>query len=148
MSLVLRGGLLVDGTGRDPVEGAYIGIDGERIAGVSNREAEVGVDGEVIDLAGLAILPGLIDLHSHMGVVAMANAEAMSPAIMAAHLFRNAELCLLSGHTTAREVAGADGALREVIERGLIAGTAAVPFGSDAVPIRRSRGPHATVPRR
>jgi imidazolonepropionase-like amidohydrolase len=47
----------------------------------------------------------------------------------AAYLFRNAELCLLSGHTTAREVAGADGGLRQAIDAGLIPGPRLFPSG-------------------
>jgi imidazolonepropionase-like amidohydrolase len=129
MDMVLRGGVLIDGTGRDPVDGAVVVIDGERITAVGGREGTGAARDKGIDLNGLTILPGLIDLHSHMGVIAMANVEAMSPAMMAAQLFRNSELCLLSGHTTAREVAGADGALREVIETGLIPGPRLFPSG-------------------
>ena len=53
----------------------------------------------------------------------------MSPAMLAAHLFINAEACLLSGHTTAWEVAGADGALRDAIDAGLVPGPRLYPSG-------------------
>jgi imidazolonepropionase-like amidohydrolase len=129
VSLELHGGVLIDGTGRDPIEDAVVRIEGERIVDVSAGAQAARVSDEVIELDGLTLLPGLIDLHSHMGVVATANVEAMSPAMMAAHLFRNSELCLMSGHTTAREVAGADGALREVIDLGLVPGPRLFPSG-------------------
>lgn len=74
-------------------------------------------------------MPGLIDLHTHMGIVSGHDAAALSPAMTAALLFQNAELCIRSGHTTAREVAGADGALREVIDAGVIPGPRLFPSG-------------------
>jgi transposase-like protein len=64
-----------------------------------------------------------------MGILSVAQPEAMAPAVAAAQLFRNAELCLLSGHTSAREVAGADGGLRQAIDAGLVAGPRLFPSG-------------------
>jgi hypothetical protein len=48
-------------------------------------------------VTGLTVLPGLIDQHTHMGILSVGDPEAMPSAVVAAHLFRNAELCLLSG---------------------------------------------------
>jgi imidazolonepropionase-like amidohydrolase len=126
MSLVLTGATVIDGTGADPVSGA-VSIDGSQIAGVGSVAA--GRDSDVVDVAGLVVLPGLIDLHTHMGIISTGSPEALSPAMTAAHLFRNAELCLLSGHTTAREVAGADGGLKQAIDSGLVPGPRLFPSG-------------------
>jgi hypothetical protein len=93
---------------------------------------------EPLEVTGFTVLPGLIDLHTHMGILSVADPEAMPPAVAAAQLFRNAELCLQSGHTTAREVAGADGGLRRAIDVGLIAGPRLFPRG------RRCASPAAT----
>ena len=63
--LVLRGGLLVDGTGA-PGRMADVGVLGDRILAVGDLgavdDAEVGT---VIDIRGLAVTPGFIDPHGH-----------------------------------------------------------------------------------
>ncbi len=61
--LLLRNGLLFDGSGSQGVRGSVL-LDGERIL-------EVGAvvdrsDYRVLDCEGLAIAPGFIDLHSHL----------------------------------------------------------------------------------
>src|SRR5207248_9960560 len=76
-----------------------------------------------------------------LGLVAMGGREERSPAMTAAHLLRNAELCLLSGHTTAREVAGAHGGLRAAIDAGLILGPRLFPSG----PILCQSGGHGDI---
>src|SRR5689334_10868350 len=111
-TLRLDDATLIDGTGRDPVANAHVVVQGTRIAGVGAgpSPSDAG-EAASIDCGGLTVLPGLIDLHSHMGVVHASGPAAFSPAVTAAHLFNNARLCIESGHTTAREVAGADGGL-------------------------------------
>src|SRR5919108_1406281 len=126
MALVLEGGTLIDGSSRDPVPGSRVVVEGERIASVGGQRPR---DAEPLEVTGLTVLPGLIDLHTHMGILSVGDPEAMPPAVAAAQLFRNAELCLLSGHTTAREVAGADGGLRQAIDAGLVAGPRLFPSG-------------------
>lgn len=134
----LVAGTLIDGTGADPVSDVTIDVDGNRIRSLGDRAA---AKAHAIDLSELTVLPGLIDLHTHMGVVAATDPTSLSPAMVAALLFQNAELCLMSGHTTAREVAGADGALREVIDAGLVPGPRLFPSG----PIICQSGGHGDV---
>ncbi len=62
LDIVIRGGLIIDGTGNAPYPGDLAVKDG-RIVAVGRLEgAEAAV---VIDASGLAVAPGFIDMHSH-----------------------------------------------------------------------------------
>src|ERR1700704_4892753 len=65
--LVLRGGLLIDGTGKTPVQNGVIVMDGSTIVAVG-REGEIKVPpgATVINTAGKTIIPGLVDADIHM----------------------------------------------------------------------------------
>lgn len=60
--LVLRGGTVVDGTGSSGVV-RDVAVSGGRITGVSATIAERGR--EELDVRGLTVAPGFIDIHSH-----------------------------------------------------------------------------------
>lgn len=64
--LVLKNTRLLDGTGRDPVDGASVVVEGQRITYVGPDPA-YGASATVIDLDGLTLMPGLIDAHVHCG---------------------------------------------------------------------------------
>lgn len=60
--LLLSGGTLVDGTGR-PARRADVAIDSDRIGYVGEAG---GVDAErVLDVSGMVVAPGVIDIHTH-----------------------------------------------------------------------------------
>jgi dihydroorotase/N-acyl-D-amino-acid deacylase len=61
--VLLRNGLLLDGTGAPGVSGSVL-IDGDRI--VEAEEVTAPANCEVVDCSGLAVAPGFIDLHSHL----------------------------------------------------------------------------------
>lgn len=88
--LLLRGGVVYDGTGAPPVE-ADVRISGDRIVAVGRALAADGA--AVIDARGYAVAPGFIDIHSHTDTVLFAHP--------------NAESKVRQGVTT--EVAGQDG---------------------------------------
>jgi imidazolonepropionase-like amidohydrolase len=65
-ALVVSGGTLVDGTGREPLAGATIVVRDGRVAEVTAggvAPLRAGADG--IDARGKWIVPGLIDMHVH-----------------------------------------------------------------------------------
>src|SRR5690242_17783313 len=60
--VVLRGGILHDGSGAEPVVGD-LAVKGDRIVAVGRFESgRVGLE---IDCRGLVVAPGFIDLHNH-----------------------------------------------------------------------------------
>jgi N-acyl-D-aspartate/D-glutamate deacylase len=59
--LVIRGGTVVDGTGRDPIE-ADVAITGNRIAAVGKV---AGKGCEELDAKGKLVTPGFVDIHTH-----------------------------------------------------------------------------------
>ncbi|GGK33962.1 hypothetical protein GCM10010124_28190 [Pilimelia terevasa] len=62
--LVVRGGLVFDGTGAPPVR-ADVGVRDGRVAAVSATPLPVGGAGEVLDAAGSWVVPGFVDVHTH-----------------------------------------------------------------------------------
>jgi imidazolonepropionase-like amidohydrolase len=64
--VLIRGGLLIDGTGREPLEDASILIQNGRIKELQKGLKPVPGESSVIDARGKTILPGLIDMHAHL----------------------------------------------------------------------------------
>jgi imidazolonepropionase-like amidohydrolase len=138
MTLVLRGGTLIDGTGADPVDDAVVVAEEELLARVGRRASFPADAAEVLDCQGLTLLPGLIDAHSHLGLIAIEAPERIPAAVAAAHIFRNCELALDAGFTTVRDVAGIDGGVARAVAEGLVRGPRILPSG----PILSQTGGH------
>jgi N-acyl-D-amino-acid deacylase len=63
--LLIRGGLLVDGTG-SAARPADVGVLGDRILAIGDLSAvETGDVALVVDVRGLVVTPGFIDPHGH-----------------------------------------------------------------------------------
>ncbi len=60
---LLKNGFIVDGTGKKGFQGNLL-ISDDRIEKISERE--INAEGKVVDCAGLTVMPGIIDAHSHM----------------------------------------------------------------------------------
>jgi N-acyl-D-amino-acid deacylase len=75
LDIVIRGGTIVDGTGKSRFH-ADVGIDAGRIVKVSRIES---LDGSrTIDAQGLVVAPGFIDIHTHSDFALLRNRKAES----------------------------------------------------------------------
>jgi imidazolonepropionase-like amidohydrolase len=124
---VLINAFLIDCTGKDPVDGAAVVVEGERIKDVI-RSGKVGpLKGKVetLDLKGRTLMPGLTDAHVHMCAVEGNIAEQHRynpPSLIGAKTLRRIEQALMQGFTTLRDAGGADYGFREAVSSGLFPG--------------------------
>jgi imidazolonepropionase-like amidohydrolase len=129
--LILEHVTVIDGTGRPPVPGQSIVIEGDRIVRVASAGAVgPGERGRRIDLRGRYVMPGLIDMHAHMafGPVQMTSVNGAPAArlMFDARVGRDFARELLQwGVTTVRNPAGPTReaiAIRDAIRRGELPG--------------------------
>ncbi len=135
---VLRGGWLIDGTGRDPVADAGLVINDGTIAQVDRTDRlRMAPGARVIDLDGQTIMPGLIDCHTHLSYHAsQPNAWTLemeeSVELSAVKASLNARAILEMGFTTIAD-GGCRGligpAIRDAVAGGFIPGPRVVAAG-------------------
>jgi imidazolonepropionase-like amidohydrolase len=121
---------LVDGTGAEPLEGAAIVVEGERIVACGSAADVLPASPDRrIDLQGMAAFPGLINLHVHYGLVLPGAQQAKyrdeTEASLALRVAQNAREALYAGITTTRSVGerhGVDFALRAAVDAGRLPG--------------------------
>jgi len=129
--IILRGAQVFDVNGRRALGGVAVVVEGDHITDVV-PSAAVGDPGSarVVDLTGCTLLPGLIDLHVHLGWGA--RGFDTSPASIALQAARNVRAAQAAGITTLRDVGTTDGvaiAVRDAVARGDISGSRVVPCG-------------------
>ena len=126
---VIRAARLIDGRGGPPLAPAMVRIDGDKITAVGSN-LPVPPSAKVIDLGSATLLPGLIDLHTHLAGRNDVHWEdallKTTPAEEALWGARNARVTLMAGVTTARDMGPnwpyVDVALRNAIEQGVVPG--------------------------
>ena len=124
--VAIVGASVVDLNGRAAIADAAVIVEGDRIKAVGPAASTPMPPGaEVIRAAGKWVVPGLMNMHTHYGLVLPGRQGAElaneTEAALALRMAANARLSLMSGVTTTRstgESRGADYALRRAIERG------------------------------
>lgn len=102
---ILKAARLIDGTGAPTLQPAMIRVEGERIVEVGSN-LRVSAGARVIELGDATLLPGLIDLHTHLtGDERVHWEDALTkstPPRDALWGARNARITLLAGFTSCR----------------------------------------------
>lgn len=136
------GGTVIDlDTGRS-LTSAVVLVEGERIAAVGPADrVVVPPNAEIIHATGKWLLPGLMDMHVHLGLVLPgaqgAELEHETDAALALRMARNASASLLAGTTTVRltgEQRHIEFAVKESIDRGEIPGPRIYTAGEPLIP--------------
>jgi len=134
---------LIDGTGRDPVADAVAVWEDERLTAVGPRSSvRIPPGARVLEGDNLTLLPGLMDLHVHLGAQAGINFSRilMTPASLELlHAVPNCGATLQAGFTTVRDAGLTPVGVKLAVERSLFPG----PRLEIAVSILGQTGGHA-----
>lgn len=136
MAVTLRGGRLIDGTGRQQGDASVV-LDGSKIISVGPSAARAQHKEDItIDVSGMSILPGLIDVHVHLhgqGEAEQSSRDKLlkeTDAYQAVILAENAHRTLDAGFTTIRDM-GAPGDVNidisRAIRHGILEGPRVIP---------------------
>jgi len=122
-------GTLIDGTQNKPQQQMTIVIDEGRIVGIEQGYKTATADDLVIDRKDSTVMPGFIDMHTHLtsqlGPGSYMNKFTKSAADVTLDAVSYAEKTLLAGFTTVRELGdsyNASIALRDAIQAGKVRG--------------------------
>lgn len=127
---LFKGFTLIDGNGGRPVENSYMLVEGDRLVKLGRlEELEEIEDGEVVDLDGKTLMPGLIDSHVHVTMEPIGDSKRElgheSDAKTAVRGVANLRKQLLGGTTFFRDLGAPNGIdldLRDSVNEGLVLG--------------------------
>jgi imidazolonepropionase-like amidohydrolase len=127
-TILVRAARIIDGRGGPPIANGTVLVRGDRIERVAPADGTKA--DEVIDLGGATLLPGLIDLHTHLTDEVGTNWESAllttTPGRAALYGAVNARTTLMAGFTTCRDMGPTwpytDVDLRYAIDKGSVPG--------------------------
>lgn len=138
---LIHAGRLISAENNAVREEVTVVVVGDRISAIEPGYLEAGNDDQVIDLKEATLMPGLIDMHTHLlyefGPRSYSEAFFLNPADYALRGAANAQKTLFAGFTTVRDLGdrfNVSISLRNAINRGVTIGprifTAAKSIGT------------------
>jgi imidazolonepropionase-like amidohydrolase len=119
---------LIDAISDAPKNNVTIVIDGNKIISVDNGFTSIPAGARSVDLKSKTVMPGWMDMHVHFEQETNPNRYLevfqLNPADIAFNSLRFAEVTLMSGFTTVRDLGGSgvNISLRNAINKGLVKG--------------------------
>ncbi|MEM7277995.1 MAG: amidohydrolase family protein [Pseudomonadota bacterium] len=126
---LIHAGRLIDGNSSKPSMEQTVRIAGNKIVAVESGYSSAGANDAVIDLRQSTVLPGLIDLHTHLTSEISATSYqerfTLNDADFALQAYANGMKTLKAGFTTVRNLGDGGNelaSLRRVVNRGVVQG--------------------------
>ena len=136
--MVIRAARMITAVDDRVVAPAVVVVRGDRIVSVGGS---VPADARVVDLGAATLLPGLIDLHTHLtstGVHWEDELLKTTPGQAALHGAHNAQITLMAGFTSCRDMGPTwpytDIDLRKAIDEGIVPGPRLMAAGNYVSP--------------
>ena len=129
--VAFKGGLLIDGTGAEPVVNSLVLTEDDKIA-YAGADKEIGPDYEVVDITGKTIMPGLIDSHLHFsGNLTDDDSDWVLEDVVQKTVVavQQAHECLENGLTTVGEISRSGIQIRNMVEAGVMKGPRVMATG-------------------
>ena len=121
-------GALIDGISDEPKKNMTIVVEKDKITGIESGFTQPATNDKIIDLKTKTVTPGWIDMHVHVEMETkkgnVADRFILNPADIAFESIRYANVTLMSGFTTVRDLGGTgvNVSLRNAINKGWITG--------------------------
>lgn len=129
--VAFKGGLLIDGTGAEPIQNGLVLVVDDKVAYAGPDQA-VEADYEIVDITGKTIMPGLIDSHLHFsGNLTDDDSEWVLEDVVQKTVVavQQAHECLENGLTTVGEISRSGLQIRDMVEAGVMKGPRVVGTG-------------------
>jgi imidazolonepropionase-like amidohydrolase len=114
---------IFDGVRSEYLDDSVVVVEADRIVSVERKHGP-STDGDVVDVGGKTLMPGLIDAHCHVlgASLKITDVETQPLTYVASYAAKMLSHALDCGFTTVRDVGGGDAGIAKAVEDRLIRG--------------------------